>query len=632
MKRNVAKSNDSSVKSARKTTLCTDDVLIDVYNALTRDFQRFRNIGILPRISSVKEYRSIKLPPLCDTLDPMAYKCIYQLKSFFNRYTALHDVYSQEDRMEMSTQKYVSNLVHINSVPSIRSSYLQPVISRARKIIRNILGDLQVEEVFGASRFGRRASIGVPFRESYLENKMTPFMSLSQNGVQKLMSQAISSDPIMRSYLQRRLIPDAKRRGLLVNGKLNKKGLMGNNISPKRLRLSFVAKKFDKLRGVLPYPTGDTFLALGIGDIMVSRLKGAGLDLARLQAVHRYLVKRMSVHRRSVTMDLSGASDCVTRWLVRLLLPSKWWALLKKFYFGDVVLPDGRVVHTETFAGMGCGFTFPLQSLIFYSLISAVKELTSATGKVSVYGDDCIFPTPIYPYVERVFEALGLKINRDKTFVARYFRESCGEDCYRGVSVRPTQLEGTTVELSGSAGSAYLYSLLNGLLQRWKHREIPNTVEVLLRKIALHSGRILIVPPFQPDYAGFKVNDPSECVVWYLPYDMPVWHYPKGTKGVPVWLRSKPSYNEPLYMYKALRVRSNKRFVQQVYPYLWEHLRSSVNPRESAWNPYKDATDDPAILGYAFPKDGRVLTPYVAEKGPGHFIEQAVASQWERKN
>jgi len=633
MEKNACISGKSEKTCVKKTTFDTDGVLIDVYNALTRDFQRFKNIGTLPFISTVKGARDLNLPNLSDQMDVKTYKAIYQLKSFFSRYTASEDKYSHTDRVKMTEQKYVENLLHINTVRSTCKAYLQPVVGRARKIIREILGELNVEEVFGASRFGRRASIGVPFQEAYLDNKMVPSMSCSHNGAHGLLSDAIVGDPVLQGYLQNLLYSGVKyhNKDLMPDPRKGQK-IGSQKVFCTQLRLSFVAKKFDKLRGVMPYPTGDTLLSLGIGDILVSRLKGIGLDLSRLQAVHRRLVKKMSQNRRSVTMDLSGASDSITRWLVRLLLPSKWWKLLKMFYFGTVVLPSGQVVHTETFAGMGCGFTFPLESLIFYALLKAIGELLPVKGRISVYGDDCIFPRPMFPYVERVFEDLGLKINREKTFVTRYFRESCGEDCYRGSSVRPFQPEGTTVKLSGSEGAAHLYKILNGVLNRWEHREIPNTVEVLLRKIALHSGSVLLVPPFQPDTAGFKVMDPDEYVDWYIPVDKPVKHYPKGAKGLPVWLRSKPSYLEPMYMYKALVQRSHRRFVSFVYPYLWEHLRSSQNGSESQWNPYLDVIDDPKILGYAVPPSGGKKKAYVAAKGSGHYIEQAIASQWELVN
>lgn len=597
----------SSVRRSAATSFVTDGVLIDVYNALARDFQRVKNVGVIKRISSIREYRDIKHPPLSDVLDVDAYKCIYQLRTFFSRYTASQDVYTNQDRLRMSMQKYEENLILINTAKDTSHAYLRPVIGLARKKIREILGRVQLDEVFGASRFGRRASIGVPFRDSYLDNKMVHSMSRSPGGASALFDLALKSDPMLKSYL-------------IFQKKVEKKSL-GKRAKrvqhAEELRLSFVAKKFDKLRGVMPYPTADTFLSLGIGDVIVKRLKEIGLDLARAQSKHRRLVRRMSLDRRSVTMDLSGASDSITRWLVRLLLPCDWWNLLKKFSFRKVILPDGRVVHTETFAGMGCGFTFPLQTLIFYSLISAIKELVPATGEVSVYGDDCIFPTMMFPYVERVFEDLGLRINRDKTFVARYFRESCGEDCYRGTSVRPFQPEGSTVELAGSNGSAYLYKILNGLLGRWNLRDIPNTVEVLLRRIAIRNGSVLLVPPFQPDTAGYKVDDPDIPIDWYIPAEPPVVVYPHGTRGLPKWATQSKGWLEPLYHYHAIRSCPDRRFVTASYPFLWESLRASNARQETRWNPYEDVNDDPRILGYAIadpavPEEEKKFEPYVA--------------------
>lgn len=603
-------------------SFCSDDVLVDVYNALTRDFQRQRMMGRPQFVGSVREYRELRFPPLADVLDIPSYKAIYQLKNLFSRYTATDDIITSEQRVSNTMLKYEENLIHVNTARYYDSPLLRPVIRVARRKIREILGILDIAEVFDLARFGRRASVGVPYLESYIDRKMDPSATRSPWGAETLWSLAITGDPVLKAYLKYRKILKDKEPG---------KTRRDPPIYVDRLRLSLVAKKFDKLRGVMPYPTVDTYLSLGIGGVMVQRLMEHGLDLSRAQSLHRWLVAKMSVDRKSVTMDLSGASDCITRQLVRLLLPCKWWALLKKFYFKKVVTPDGRVVHTETFAGMGCGFTFPLQTLIFYCLIEAVKELVPVTGKTYVYGDDCIFPTRAYPYVERVFEGLGLKINRDKTFVTRYFRESCGEDCYRGTSVRPFQPEGSTVELSGTAGSAYLYKLLNGLLSRWKRTDIPNTVFVLLKRISMHSGKIYLVPPFLADTAGYKVGFPDwEDDLWYMPFVRPVVYYPTGARGIPKWKTPGPSQWDPIYCYKALGAQPNRRLVEWSYPYLWEHLRSLKHPKEEAWNPYLDPNDDPKIIGYAPDEEGNTH-PFVARKGSTHYIDQVKTGLWVKQ-
>jgi len=83
---------------------------------------------------------------------------------------------------------------------------------------------------------------------------------------------------------------------------------------------------------------------------------------------------------------------------------------------------------------MGNGFTFELESLIFYAACSAVSE------NVSVFGDDIIVPTGRYEDVRNVLEHLGFSINQSKSYATSYFRESCGSDYFGGTDCTPVYL------------------------------------------------------------------------------------------------------------------------------------------------------------------------------------------------
>lgn len=658
MKKRFRNSASSKVNKPVRI-ISTEGVFVSIFNALARDFQRFRNVGTLPRIKSIKESRDIKLPPLTDNLlDIKAYKAVYQLKNLLKRVTAVDDKYSTAEREDLTVGSWLKNLEHINTVRTLNAPFLRPVIGRARKIIRDILGPLEMEDVLAHARFGKRASIGVPFQESYLDVKMAYPLTCSPWGSSNYLEKIANSDVMLASFLEYRRKVELERWDRL-SVEARKKSKKHRPDSKYKLvdvlRLSLVPKKFDKLRPVMPYPTFDTYMTLGIGDLIVSRLKEAGHDLSRKQAIHRRRMFDLSLSRKGATLDLTAASDTVTRQTARLLLPARWYSLLKKFSFRKVKLPNSdRVVHSETFAGMGCGFTFPLQSLIFYSVIKAVVELLPAQGAVSVYGDDCILPTTAVPYVERVFSQLGFIVNREKSFAARFFRESCGEDCYRGVSVRPFAPECAVGELSGNQGLAFLYKLLNGLMARWDCTEIPSTYELLCKEICMQGGEVLLVPPFQPDTAGLKVCDPDFSMPWFIPCHRPVLVTPKRTRlskseeqvlarlkrtrktVAQLWLTrlESPPQLEPVWCYKALRSKTSERHVEWVYPFYWEVLRgSSKKADQPAWEPYMEPSDDPTILGYSRRNPGDAgKSPYVARKGVTSYVSQAVAGPWDGEN
>jgi hypothetical protein len=103
-------------------------------------------------------------------------------------------------------------------------------------------------------------------------------------------------------------------------------------------------------------------------------------------------------------------------------------------------LPSGEIVTYRKVSSMGNGFTFELQSLIFYSAIQAVFELCPKLGvdrRCRVYGDDIIVPTPHARPLIELLSFLGFKTNEEKSFIDGPFRESCGKHYFLGHDVTP---------------------------------------------------------------------------------------------------------------------------------------------------------------------------------------------------
>lgn len=100
-------------------------------------------------------------------------------------------------------------------------------------------------------------------------------------------------------------------------------------------------------------------------------------------------------------------------------------------------LGDTAVVF-EKFSSMGNGYTFELESLIFYGLLRAVSELSGESDhRLYVYGDDIVVPTGMAQLSLDYLRKAGFMVNPDKSFVSGPFRESCGGHYFQGDDVTP---------------------------------------------------------------------------------------------------------------------------------------------------------------------------------------------------
>lgn len=239
-------------------------------------------------------------------------------------------------------------------------------------------------------------------------------------------------------------------------------------------RLAFVLKNYKTDRTVSTPPPLNVYGQLAVGDHLMRRLEKFGLDL-KDQSLNQALARIGSLTGELATLDLKSASDTLATELVYHLLPVDWAVFLDGFRSAHCLTPRGRV-KLEKFAAMGNGFTFPLESLIFWALARAVCDNVNAnyslfldrndvqspiaqssygddgrlawfnpvTGEdlravpsCTVYGDDIIVPVVAVPLMKRVLCSAGFLVNSKKSFTSGPFRESCGADFYLGGNVRP---------------------------------------------------------------------------------------------------------------------------------------------------------------------------------------------------
>lgn len=243
--------------------------------------------------------------------------------------------------------------------------------------------------------------------------------------------------------------------------------LVGGNV------VTCVPKNAKTDRTIAIEPEGNMLLQLGVGRFLKGRLLSrAGIDLYD-QSINQRLAHAGSVDDSIATLDLENASNSVSIGCVRALLPAAWFGLLDdlRSHFGDFrgsTWAKARVGkglwRYSMFSSMGNGFTFELESLIFWALSSSVVELYCGDDQpLSVYGDDIIVPKRSAGHVVEVLAFFGFNVNNEKSFVSGPFRESCGKHYFRGVDVTPFYIDEPINRL-------HHIFLLGNQLRRWAAR------------------------------------------------------------------------------------------------------------------------------------------------------------------
>lgn len=298
------------------------------------------------------------------------------------------------------------------------------VFYRAQVKIGNVLAELSREAIFERARFSPGATYCLPRRKRdhlYKVASVQPSATHSLESYGPLFSQTLLSDLFSRRNTVR-----------------------GN-------RVTTVPKNAKTDRLIALEPLLNAYLQKGAGSYLRSSLAyhsrgtcfaaGSGYDG---QEHNRRLAQKGSLNSSLATIDLSKASDTISYGLILELLPFEAFCLLDELR-SPVSEVDGKTYTLEKFASMGCGFTFELETLIFWALTSAVADMRGANlnrTNFGVYGDDIIVPCTLTNDLREVFEFCGFSFNTGKTYSSssESFRESCGGHYSNGFDVTPFYL------------------------------------------------------------------------------------------------------------------------------------------------------------------------------------------------
>jgi hypothetical protein len=330
--------------------------------------------------------------------------------------------------------------------PERASSTIRQAYCLAGQLVRDVLGDsVSSQEWLNSCRFGPGA-----FNHPWARGLTSIYDKLQVTPSVTSDFRDAGAKLVMSSPSWARSISDIEDEGFwpfVTDSQLDT--VPGN-------RVAFVPKTATTERAIAVEPLVNIYAQLGLGAMIRKRLLHiAHIDLAD-QGYNQALAREGSIRGFLSTVDLSSASDTLAKEVVRALLPDAWFAALDlcRSKIGEI---DDRHFVYEKFSSMGNGFTFEIETLLFWAFSISACVISGEPEMVSVYGDDIIVPVGAYETLEEILTFFGFTFNKAKSFQKGPFRESCGKDYYNGYDVRPFLQEELPEELSE------LFTLANGI-------------------------------------------------------------------------------------------------------------------------------------------------------------------------
>lgn len=343
-----------------------------------------------------------------------------------------------------------------------------PLFDRVKRIIEEILGDvpsniLSREQV----RFGPGSTVNInrrSYEQTGLFYKITDRLLVPERAKYYLAA-LVSSNPNWVSMLAAHYRTQRNTDESYLNYEMrvfNKHFEIVPDDFPSRI--GFVPKNSDEHRTIGIELNGLMPLQMCVGNYISERLLQRTKINLNSQERNRHLA-RLAKQFSLATIDLKNASSSISLELVRALLPYDWMILIEAFRSSHGCVAGEEPIKYEMVSSMGNGFTFELESLIFYALVQATCEDQGVSTfeiqkSVAVFGDDIILPQRCAKVFISNLTLFGFTANADKSFLQGFFFESCGHDYYNSTDVRPFFLKRTISTLKD------FYFLMNSLLYK----------------------------------------------------------------------------------------------------------------------------------------------------------------------
>lgn len=419
-----------------------------------------------PTPKSIAIYTLLKYGQVLDALqldaDPIHYFdserfCVDHMLTSFLRKNEFIDVGIDKQKVCIDAWKGTEELCKLTNdrfrdAATSLSSETHSVLHRAARKIAALLGPVNFGSLFAGSEWSSGSTVDLSRRDSSYDNKMLSKLTVSGSALR-----------YATAYLETDYHWFEALTGVFPSGPYC---VLENLFTVVDFcKAQTVPKSFKTDRFISIEPTMNIFLQKGVGKYIRRRLRRVGVDLDD-QTLNQGACARAQVDCLA-TVDLSSASDTVSKEIVYHLLPLEWADLLdnlrsKAVLLGDEVNPR----RLEKFSSMGNGFTFELESLIFWALASSVEGVDY---NIYVYGDDIVIPSSAFEALSRVFSECGFTINRAKSFATGRFYESCGKHYFDGREVTPFYQKKSWTNAEGKASLPEMVRAHNRLV-RWSLR------------------------------------------------------------------------------------------------------------------------------------------------------------------
>lgn len=364
-------------------------------------------------------------------VQPFVFGRRYGLETLFKKLDNSSEVSRLHDECESTYLSTEDRIRDVNrrirtDLDSKAESRLKTLISRVNRKVRSMIGPApSMRQFVEGCAWGPGATFSLKSVDSTLDNKLIePKLSVTPRCVKYAVAYMSGSYLWMKARI-----------GDSVTGPCSP---LRSEFAPCDWgRFSSVPKTTTKRRPIDVQPTLNLFFQKGAGKMIRRALKREGIDLDD-QSRNQRLAGAAYKFGLS-TIDLEAASDSVSTEIIRAVLPFQWFDLLDDLRTHMIQLSDGRIHNLSKFSSMGNGFTFELESLLFYAICHEVVrwEKGDMSSPIAVYGDDLIVSRQHYDDVVSALELFGFIVNKEKSFKDGFFFESCGKHFYKGVDVTP---------------------------------------------------------------------------------------------------------------------------------------------------------------------------------------------------
>lgn len=402
----------------------TDDAIYQYLSSL--DSPRALTVWLLYSSGQHDELTSLDIDPN-SYLNRYLFRLDYLATSFLSKASFLKTSFKKTDVAYAKFEKFESQCRSTNRRflnPSLDPKNTGPnvwLLNATKRKIEMILGDFSPDEIADEANWGPGVSTLLSGEEVSGYNKFRDERGITRDLYPFVLDWFHVAYPSWSTHLSQKF---GESWGHLE---------VGNKVVT-------VPKNSKTDRVIAIEPGFNLFFQKAVGSMIRRRLRRFGVDLQD-QQVNQRLAAVSSVSDDLATVDFSSASDSISLEVVRELLPPRWFLLMDLLRSKVGSLPNGQTLRWQKFSSMGNGFTFELESLIFYCAALACAELKNCSGSVSVYGDDVVLPTACYELFSSYTEFLGFTVNKQKSFSFGSFRESCGSHYFDGLDCKPVFLK-----------------------------------------------------------------------------------------------------------------------------------------------------------------------------------------------